>query len=311
MEEVGLSSRDLVDSRRPDPPSGDPECAPPNRTPRDGISAAIELTRDLLAFADGVLLSLETPPLVALRMEEASALLDRVKAIVYQGNTKVEYFDVSVKRYVHYLAACLSLPRGARILEVGGAPGHVSIGLHLAGFDLASINLNELWRETYPDPEWPGRLGVLEHDVEKSGLPFPDRSFDGVLFTEVLEHVAINDPVNTLREIRRVLIPGGLLILSTPNVCNISNIFALARGINVFWTPDLFYGSLDRHNREYTPAEVRTAVEAAGFEVLELYGMNSDSNWRTGAEELTYAVLAALGDRHTLLRNTSICLARS
>jgi 2-polyprenyl-3-methyl-5-hydroxy-6-metoxy-1,4-benzoquinol methylase len=283
----------------------------PNPTPDDRISSAISLTRDLIAFAEPGPLSLETPAMVALRMGEANVLIDRVKAIVHAGRTKVEYFDVSLNRYAHYLAACLSLPKGARILEVGGAPGHVSIGLHLAGFDLVSINLNELWRETYPDPEWPARLGVMEHDVEKSGLPFPDRSFDGVLFTEVLEHVAVDDPVKTLKEIRRVLVPRGLLILSTPNVCNISNILALARGVNVFWAPELFYGSLDRHNREYTPAEVLTAVNSAGLEPIHLYGMNSDNNWRSGVEDLTYAVLAAVGDGHSLLRNTSVCLARS
>src|SRR5262249_669072 len=149
-------------------------------------------------------------------------------------------------------------PRSARLLEVGAAPGHVSIAVKLAGYSSIGLNLNELWRQTYPGKEWLERLDVREHDVEKDPLPFGTGSFDAVLFTEVLEHVAIVNPVSILREIHRVLKAGGMCIFSTPNVCNISNVYALLIGRNVFWPPEIFYGGLDRHNREYTPSEVRS-----------------------------------------------------
>src|SRR2546425_998419 len=46
-------------------------------------------------------------------------------------------------------------------------------------------------------------------------LPFTEASFDGVLLNEVLEHVV--DEVQTLREIHRVLRPGGHLVVMSPN----------------------------------------------------------------------------------------------
>ena len=46
-------------------------------------------------------------------------------------------------------------------------------------------------------------------------LPFPDRHFDAVLFLDVIEHLDERQPV--LREIRRVLKPGGRLLVSGPN----------------------------------------------------------------------------------------------
>lgn len=46
-------------------------------------------------------------------------------------------------------------------------------------------------------------------------MPFPDNTFDTVLMIEVIEHVEGDD--QALREIRRVLKPGGVLVMTTPN----------------------------------------------------------------------------------------------
>jgi 2-polyprenyl-3-methyl-5-hydroxy-6-metoxy-1,4-benzoquinol methylase len=163
----------------------------------------------------------------------------------------------------------------------------------------------------YPSQEWLDRLDVIEHDFEKAPLPYADGSFDAVFFTEVLEHIAIKPAVDVLRDIHRVCCVGGALVLSTPNVCNISNVAALLGGANVFWRPEQFYGSLDRHNREFTPAEVRDTVHEAGFSVRHLYGFNCHSNWRGGGNEFAYRVIGEVGDEHPLLRNTILVLAQA
>jgi len=58
------------------------------------------------------------------------------------------------------------------------------------------------------------RVRLVDADLG-TALPFADRAFDAVFCTEVLEH--LKEPLRCLREIRRVLAPGGRLTLSVPN----------------------------------------------------------------------------------------------
>lgn len=63
-----------------------------------------------------------------------------------------------------------------------------------------------------------GYMTFGEHDEDKTGsllaLPFPDNSLDTVICTEVLEHCT--DPQAAVNQMRRVLRPGGLLLVTSP-----------------------------------------------------------------------------------------------
>jgi hypothetical protein len=80
-------------------------------------------------------------------------------------------------------------------------------------------------------------------------------------------------------------------------------------GKNVFWPNDMFYGSLDRHNREYTPDEVYEVVSKAGFNKITMYGFNCSSNWRSEGAKFANSVISKLGDNHPLSRNTIMLYA--
>ncbi len=225
---------------------------------------------------------------------------------------KKNYVETSLPRYRFVAdAAVRYFPRTGKILDLGCAPGHMGIILHHLGFEMHGIDLNQLWEETYPERKWLQELNVQALDVEKQPLPFSDASFDGALFTEVLEHIAFTPPVQVMSEIRRVLKPQATMLLTTPNVCNLANILTLAKGKNIFWAPEIFYGGPDRHNREYTPDEVITAVEQSGFEIVDRFLFNGYNNWNAAGADYIYETMDLLRDLDTpLLGNTVFVVGR-
>jgi ubiquinone/menaquinone biosynthesis C-methylase UbiE len=103
---------------------------------------------------------------------------------------------------------------GSSVLDVGCGDAGALIAFAERGAKCAGIECFDTSLER-------GRLRAADHGVEvdlKKGvaeaIPFPDSSFDLVMLDNVLEHVG--DRPLTLREVRRVLRPGGLLYMVTP-----------------------------------------------------------------------------------------------
>jgi len=264
----------------------------------------MELFQQLLKLSEGEPALGVLPAAIAEHMPNALTVVEQVEGELGNG-THGAYFESSKNRYAHYFSAIMAtVPPNALILDIGNAPGHVAIGCNLMGHRVKGVNLNAEWRSTYPEERWLKEFDVLEHDIERSPLPFLNDTFDAILFTEVLEHIAITHPKSIANEIQRVLKPGGVLIFSTPNVCNISNIYALFHGHNIFWPMDIFYGSMDRHNREYTPQEVLDLLGRSGLEQVNLWGLNDYSNWRSGGAEFATQFISKYGDGHPLCKNT-------
>lgn len=238
----------------------------------------------------------------------ANEIMSESKGLIGTEGTQSDYFKCCEDRFATLLTMALAyLPAGSRLLDIGNAPGYLAIMLAQAGYDVDGINLSDAWNSTYPDPKYLELFRVKSADVEKVALPYPDSSFDAIVFTEVLEHIAIRHPREILPEFKRVLKETGVVILSTPNVCNISNIVSLLQGNNIFWDPDIFYGGTDRHNREFTPRETRSLFEDNGFVTREFFGMNDHANWRAGSAHHIYDFQAAHGTPdHDLMRNTIV-----
>jgi SAM-dependent methyltransferase len=102
------------------------------------------------------------------------------------------------------------------VLDVGcgwayGTRWARELGCRVAGIDLGHDQL--AWARAALDPA--GELGLTRANAK--ALPFRDAAFDRVVSVEMMEHVFRPDRPLVLREIARVLKPGGRVALSTPN----------------------------------------------------------------------------------------------
>lgn len=132
----------------------------------------------------------------------------------------------------------------------------------------------KLQRITHADTGEELALPMANVDVERERFPYADEYFDVALCCELIEHLT-EDPMHMMIELHRVLKFGGLLILTTPNIASAFSISESMAGSSPY-----IYGSYnrtrraDRHSREYTPKDVRTVFEAAGFKVVRLFTEN-------------------------------------
>jgi len=102
----------------------------------------------------------------------------------------------------------LALPKGARVLDAPCGDGSLAATLRQAGYDAHGVDINAAGA---------GLLGPAYHDGDLTDrLPFANASFDAVLSIEGIEH--LEDRFAYLRELRRLLTPQGMLILTTPNI---------------------------------------------------------------------------------------------
>lgn len=110
----------------------------------------------------------------------------------------------------------------------------------------------------------------LDYLSDIQSMPLENESFDTVLSAEVLEHVP--DPEKALREIYRVLKPGGKLVISIPHLMYMHN------------EPNDFY--------RYTKYGLRTLLERVGFRVEYLEASGSIFSFLQGIIATTAIGLA-------------------
>jgi len=107
------------------------------------------------------------------------------------------------------------------------------------------------------------KVNVLKCDIESERFPLEDKRVDIVLLFEIFEHLRI-DPIFTFSEIVRILKPGGVVLLSTPNLKSLKGIFNyLFRDLSYSCAGNIFeeYSKLGKfghmgHVREYTSREL-------------------------------------------------------
>jgi len=140
----------------------------------------------------------------------------------------------------------------ATALDVGCGDGRLALGLRAEGLTLADPSPVALERAHKRLP----RARAVELDVD-APLPLDDNAFELVLCSEVLEHV--RDVQLLLSEIRRVLVPGGTLALSTPAHGRRSGLGILLRGFERGFDPR------SPHLRFFTRRSLADLLDELGF----------------------------------------------
>lgn len=158
------------------------------------------------------------------------------------------------------------LSPGSRVLDLGAGAGVLpqlnirGIAQHVTGIDPSPRVL----QNPHLDSAY---VGAAE------SLPFEADSFDVVVSANVFEH--LTDPTGALREARRVLKPGGILLVKTPNRWHY---VALLSRLTPFWFHQMYYRYCGGQEedvfptvyRANTPARLRQLSELSNLELVSV-----------------------------------------
>jgi len=131
---------------------------------------------------------------------------------------------------------------------------HLCPGMHILDVGAGDRRIEKRVKDIYPD--------ILYKSMDKDrSVPHDfysfddiDEQFDLIILFEVLEHMELEEGVEMLNKLNELLVDGGKLIISTPNIFH----------PNSFWT------TAD-HKTAYSYEELGGVVLSQGFEVLEIY----------------------------------------
>lgn len=188
----------------------------------------------------GGLWDLLPPESSSLKLSERDHYSERTDYYLYMHNT---WCGSPFYRHYHdsFLDDLRRLPPDSLILETGCGLGHDGLELLRSGYrlvetDIAPGQLREA-RRMHRECGFSASSAHLLADAEN--LPFATGSFDGAFMVASLHHLP--DPLASLKEIRRVLRPGGVFVLGTePNSWQNYTIYPL--GKILLWLVKRFAG---------------------------------------------------------------------
>jgi SAM-dependent methyltransferase len=158
----------------------------------------------------------------------------------------------------------LALPPGAHVLDAPcGGSAALTLALLEKGFHAIGADV---------DPEAETRLGKAFSKVDLNmPLPWPDQSFAAIFSTEGIEH--LENHFSFLREMCRILKPGGILVLTTPNITALRSRVRFF-GSGFFGRDSRPLNESSRHPLHHiglaTFSELRYELHVSGFRLMEV-----------------------------------------
>jgi SAM-dependent methyltransferase len=181
--------------------------------------------------------------------------------------------DVLLSMHVSRSEFVAGLPRASRILDLGGTHQGMADGAlvhmgypyrfaRLVVVDLPVEQRHEIYQKGSKGATVQSELGPVEfafHSMVDLS-PYADASFDLVYSGQSIEHVSESEGAMVMREVFRVLAPGGYFCLDTPN--------------GPVWRLRSAELMNDDHKIEYGARQLEAMLAAHGFEVAEAKGLN-------------------------------------
>jgi SAM-dependent methyltransferase len=146
-----------------------------------------------------------------------------------------------------------------RVLDLGCGDGRYAAKLAAAGFEVTGVDPSQQALERAREEHPAVKLAEAQADGR---LPLADSSFDTVVCINVLEHVA--DTQALMSEARRVLVPGGRLVVAVPWHGRLKN------ALTALVSFERHYDPLQPVLRFYTRRSLRQLLVELGFERVRL-----------------------------------------
>lgn len=158
------------------------------------------------------------------------------------------------------------LPKNAKVLDIGCGTGSQLASLKEQGFEVSGIEPSENMRK-HAQSILPSGTVI---DGSVIALPYEDNSFDFVYSIEVFRYLSDEDNLGGMKEIRRVLKPGGVFFGTFVNRFALDGFYLLILLRRL--RSKLLNQQINCHTEFETPAKLENGLRAAGFSGVDIHG---------------------------------------
>jgi SAM-dependent methyltransferase len=176
------------------------------------------------------------------------------------------HIDLRSRHLIHALALAGVAPPGRRrLLEIGAGEGFFLDAAQKAGFEVEGVDFSSHGLERF-NPHLLPRVSIGDAYDLLDWIVAAGETRDVVVLQNVLEHVV--DPDRLMDGIRRVLSPGGAVVIRVPNDYSPLQLDGIRRG---HFDREFWFGP-PQHLNYFTPASLSAFCTACGFEVCDRFG---------------------------------------